>query len=160
MMLRTKHGLLFSTLCLFFLLDRLIKNKIQHGMHLGESVPVIDQVFHITYVQNAGAAFSLFHSQPQLLLSVTVLLFAGFLVYCLKKSVDHWMEPLAMGLILGGALGNIIDRMMIGRVVDYLDVTCINYPVFNLADAGIFCGILILLWHHWRHIHAVGADDA
>ena len=73
---------------------------------------------------------------------------AWFLAYSLMKKSLSMQEVFALGMILGGALGNIGDRLLLGQVVDYLDFTWIDYPIFNLADAFIFCGICLLAFHY------------
>ncbi len=136
---------------LSFILDRLVKSKIQHAMTPGESITVIPDVFHITFVYNTGAAFSLFKDHPEWLLGVNLILFLGLLLIVYKFTILDKAETLAFGLIIGGALGNIYDRIAEGRVVDYLDFIFINYPVFNLADTFIFCGITLLVYRYLRY---------
>jgi signal peptidase II len=137
--------LLLGLMAMFFLLDRLVKAVVQARLSLGESIPLIPQVFHITYVQNTGVAFSLFKDHPGILTLANSLFFAGFLAYALsRKAYNGWLIAI-FSLILGGALGNLWDRLTLGAVIDYLDVTVIRYPVFNLADAFIFSGISLLI---------------
>jgi signal peptidase II len=110
----------------------------------GMSMPVVDGVFHITYVLNPGAAFGLLPNQRALFIAAAVLLLAfllGLLKYVKK-------QPLCLqtgaSLIAGGAMGNLIDRIRMGEVVDFLDFRV--WPVFNIADAAICIGAGCVLW--------------
>jgi signal peptidase II len=162
MMLYRRRIALIALVVGSFLLDRLGKVWVQKTMTDGQSIPVIQDVFHITYVYNPGAAFSLFQEHPVPLLILTATLFFVFLFYGLSKRSLSWWDVSSLGLILGGALGNIADRMMHGQVVDFLDFTLIDYPIFNLADAFIFIGIgLFLIQYvlHSRHSHYKLSDQ-
>lgn len=111
-----------------------------------ETLPIWPDVFHLTYVVNTGAAFSLFSNGGvywlrwlSLIVSLALMAMAWFGPRCDR------LEQLGYGLILGGALGNGIDRFIAGHVVDFLDFRLIRFPVFNLADVSINLGILCLL---------------
>jgi signal peptidase II len=88
--------------------------------------------------------------QPLLLTILTTISFLLILAYCLLRSRFLKWEPYALSLILGGALGNLVDRILWGKVTDFFDVVIIHYPIFNLADSFIFCGVLLLLYTHLR----------
>jgi signal peptidase II len=113
------------------------------------SVPIIGNVFHLTYVENTGMAFGMFRGHPFLLLAVIVvsLLFIG--IYAIKTHDGRSLLLVSYGFIIGGALGNLIDRVRLGFVMDFLDFRI--WPVFNLADTFISIGvgliILDLLFH-------------
>ncbi len=126
------------------LLDRLTKLWVVKTMVLSQSIPLLPGVFHITYVVNKGAAFSLFQGSVwlrwlSLAVSLGLMAMAWF-----GPRFDRW-EQLGYGFILSGALGNGIDRFVLSHVIDFLDVRLINFPVFNLADAFINVGIFCLL---------------
>lgn len=110
-----------------------------------QSIAVWPGIFQITFVYNTGAAFSLFEQYPSLLLGVTLVLFLVILTIALSRSTMSRIETIGFSMVLGGALGNIADRLSQGKVVDFLDFVCILYPVFNLADSFIFLGVCILL---------------
>lgn len=128
-----------------FVLDQLTKYWVVQNFSLGETRPIWSGVFHFTYVTNTGAAFSLFTGKVEWLrwlsLAVSLLLMAWAWFGPAMKS----LEQLGYGFILGGALGNGIDRFIAGSVVDFLDFRLINFPVFNLADVCINLGIICLL---------------
>lgn len=136
--------LLLSWMIGFALIDQLSKLLAKTYINPDEPISVIPGVFQLTLAYNTGAAFSMLHNQPQLLSVFTSLLFLALLTYGLVRTRFAKGELLAMALILGGALGNLIDRLLTGRVTDYFDVIAIHYPVFNVADSFIFMGVLLM----------------
>lgn len=135
--------------------DQLTKVYIDKTFVLGESRRVITHFFHITYIRNPGAAFGILADSAVRLpffISVSLLAIAGILWYVRRVPADPPWQHLALGLILGGAVGNLIDRVRLGAVIDFLDVHWYNYhwPAFNLADSGICVGVGILLVCSWQ----------
>lgn len=128
----------------FTLLDQASKWWAKTHLDPAHPVAMIPHTFQLTLAYNTGAAFSLFRSHPQLLSIFTSLLFLTLLIYGLSRSRFARGELLAMALILGGALGNLLDRLLNGRVTDYFDVIAIHYPVFNVADSFIFIGVIVM----------------
>ena len=134
--------------------DQLTKSIIRRSVPLYESFPIIDSFFHITHVRNTGGAFSLFADAgdairiPFFLLASTVAL--GALLYFVRQvpSDRRWLL-FALAGVLGGALGNLVDRVLFGRVTDFLDVSWRGYhwPAFNVADSFITTGVVILIAH-------------
>jgi signal peptidase II len=126
--------------------DQLTKYLIvQKFTELNSTVPLWAGVFHLTYVINTGAAFSVFSGQVEILRWVSLivsLLLVIFIWYSPRLSL---LEQLGYGFILAGAVGNGIDRFLFGYVVDFLDFRLINFPVFNLADVAINIGVILLL---------------
>lgn len=125
------------------LVDRYSKFITMNKMVEGESIPIWPNVFHLTYIQNPGAAFGLLAGQTWFFIAVTalVLLAMLFSIRWIKQAgpLYQW----ALGLIAGGAAGNLIDRIRFARVVDFLDFRV--WPVFNLADTAIFIGVGLIL---------------
>ena len=107
--------------------------------------PLIKNVFHLTYVENTGAAFGILKDARWVFISLTILVVAG-IIYMIrvKKFTDIWLKT-ALALIIGGAAGNLIDRVFLGYVVDFFDFRLINFAVFNVADSCIVIGAVILL---------------
>jgi len=131
--------------------DRLTKAWIQSRFDLHESASVIDGFFNITYVQNTGVAFGIFSSisspVKSLLLSVfTALAAIVVITYSVRSPVRNQLLQVALALILGGALGNLYDRLAYGYVVDFLEIYLGSYrwPSFNVADSAISIGVLLL----------------
>lgn len=135
---------LLSWMIGFALLDQGSKMLAKAYINPDAPIILIPDVFQLTLAYNTGAAFSMFHNQPQLLGIFTSLLFLALLAYGLLRTHFAKGERLAMALILGGALGNLIDRLSTGKVTDYFDVIAIHYPIFNVADSFIFIGVLLM----------------
>jgi signal peptidase II len=139
-------GFIFFALFII-LFDQASKIYIQYNMHIGESIPVIEGIFHITYIENPYTAFGLFRYQTIFfVIAASISLILIILIY--KKIIfkkDHFMY-IPLTLVLGGAVGNLIDRVRIdGRVIDFIDFRI--WPIFNFADSAIVCGMLVLLIH-------------
>jgi signal peptidase II len=133
-------------------LDQITKIYIQTRFMLGESIEVIRGYFNLTYVQNPGAAFGFLARSPEVFRDSFFLIIPPLamilILYFLKtvKDDDH-IQILALSLVFGGALGNYIDRLRVGYVIDFLDFHIqhkYSWPAFNIADSAIVCGIIIL----------------
>ncbi len=156
--LSTTFRLLYVLLAVgVFLADRLTKTLIESVMMLHESRPVIPGFFHIVYAKNQGIAFGFFAESPSgprtfILVFLSAVALAG--VALMLWTADHSSMKLSAGLslILGGALGNLFDRVQHGSVVDFLDffVQGYHWPAFNLADSAIVIGGGLLLLHMRR----------
>jgi len=145
-----KYHFLIAALVVVF--DRLAKWVVDKNIALHESVAVVPGFFHLTHVENRGAAFGLFAESPsEWKIAVLVLfsLVALVVVSALLWKNSHAMTTTGVGLalILGGALGNLWDRLVSGQVVDFLDfyVGSYHWPAFNLADSAIVVGALLLV---------------
>ena len=135
-----------------FLLDRLTKLLIIHNLELDDSVSIIPGLFRLTHLENPGAAFSMFaeSSSPfrtALLVSVSVAALAVVSFLLWKRRNEFNATTLALSLILGGAFGNLWDRLADGKVTDFLDfyVGSHHWPPFNMADSAIVVGALLLM---------------
>ncbi len=136
----------FIIFALFIILfDQTSKLYIQHNMYLGESIPLIEGILHITYIENPYTAFGLFKYQTIFFViaaSISVILIILIYKKIIFKKNSFMYIPLT--LVLGGAVGNLIDRVRVGgRVIDFIDFRI--WPVFNFADSAIVCGMLVLL---------------
>ena len=139
--------LVILTLCL----DRWTKSLIQNHFSLNESVSVIDGLFNITYVRNTGVAFGIFSSISSPAKSVLLSLFTTIaavvvVIYSVRSPVRNRLLQVALGFILGGALGNLYDRIRFGYVIDFLEFYFRSYhwPSFNVADSAISTGVVLL----------------
>jgi signal peptidase II len=132
---------------ILFILDQLIKIIVVNHMKLNSSVEVIKNFFNITYVQNTGAAFSLFEGSKIFLIITAVL--AIYLIYYImvKDKQLNQTNIITISLLLGGIVANMFDRIIRGYVIDYLEFTIFNYhfPIFNFADICIVIGCLFLI---------------
>lgn len=124
--------------------DQLLKKLFSGTMQLGESIPVLPGIFHLTYIQNPGAAFGLFENQTLFFIVIAAFLLA-FLAFAYKELAAQgiWVR-FGMSLLAGGAVGNLLDRVRFGAVIDYLDFRI--WPIFNLADIGICLGAALIVW--------------
>jgi signal peptidase II len=135
--------MIFIIVSSVIILDQATKFLATRLLQLNTPVPLIKNFLNLTLVHNRGAAFGFF--QHQLLLFVLVSLFAiGLIFYNLKNKTNSLVLKLSLSLILGGAIGNLIDRLRFGFVIDFLDLRV--WPVFNLADSAITIAALVLGW--------------
>lgn len=120
-------------------------------MALGESIPLIDGWLYLTSHRNAGAAFGMLQGQRWLFIVVTVVV-AGVIVYTLWRMRRERFLCWSLALILGGAVGNLTDRIRFGEVVDFIDVRIFSfhYPIFNVADSAVVIGGILLAIALWR----------
>lgn len=133
-------------------IDQLSKFYIANNFAVGQTVPFINRVFHITYHLNTGAAFSLFRGATVFLTIATALIIIGLLAYVYIKRPQNILELASFTLIISGALGNLIDRIFRGAVVDFLDFRLINFPVFNVADCFVVIGGILLFVYVLKYV--------
>lgn len=129
-------------------LDQLSKLWVVNNIPLHGEIPVLDGIFHLTYAQNTGAAWSMLSGMQWLFLGVFLVFTLGIIWEFSKKrwpftTFDRW----CIAVVYAGGLGNIIDRIRLGYVVDMIEVEFIDFPVFNLADCCITCGCIALIVH-------------
>jgi len=143
--MRLKNRRFWIAALISFVLDQLTKYWVVQNLGLGDTRPIWSEVFHLTYVTNTGAAFSLFTGKVEWLRWLSLLVSLLLMAWAWFGPPMKTLEQLGYGFILGGALGNGIDRFFAGRVVDFLDFRLIHFPVFNFADVFINLGIICLL---------------
>jgi signal peptidase II len=138
-----RHWLaLVSIVALVLLVDQASKAYVAAHLPLHDSwapVKALEDIFRFTHVRNTGAAFGLFPQGGFLFLGIAVIVSVIILYYYRQVPADAWLVRLALGLQLGGALGNALDRMRLGYVVDFFDVS--YWPVFNVADSCVVLGV-------------------
>ncbi len=133
---------------LVFAADRISKALAATGLEIGQSVPVIEDIFHLTYVHNEGAAFGILQGRFYFFAVATALLSVGILWWHHFSPDSHLLSRPAAGMVLGGALSNLVDRLTWGYVVDFIDFRV--WPVFNVADIALVVGSVLLAMHLWR----------
>ncbi|MCX7780362.1 MAG: signal peptidase II [Negativicutes bacterium] len=126
------------------ILDQATKYYIQQTMFLGMSVPVINNIFHITYILNPGAAFGIMEHKTAFFVIIAILLLAGIVYIFPRIPPECTLLRLGTGLMAGGAVGNVIDRVRTGYVVDFFDFRI--WPVFNIADISIVIGVAFIIY--------------
>ncbi len=129
------------------LADQLTKLAVRSNMQVGESIPVIKGFFSITHISNSGGAMSMFEGSTFLLIAVPVLAMAAALWYIEKHPKAHFTLALAIELIVGGGVGNLIDRVWQGYVTDFLDFTSLPLWdwIFNVADIAVCVGCFLII---------------
>lgn len=149
-----RNFLLASLTGVVIVTDQISKLYIMQTMRLHESIPVIPDFFSLTYIRNPGAAFGLMAGSSNtfrmIFFGLTSIFALGLLGTILVRMPERdWMGRLSVAGILGGAIGNLIDRMRYGEVIDFLDVYIENYhwPAFNVADSAITVGVIFLIIH-------------
>jgi signal peptidase II len=139
-------------------LDQLTKWQVTRTMGLHESIPIIPELFSLTYIRNSGAAFGILagsHAGFRLvffgLTSVLALALLGAIY--VRLSPADWIGQMSVASIFGGAVGNLIDRIRFGEVIDFLDFSLLghHWPAFNVADAAITVGVGFLILHFFLH---------
>ncbi|MCK4362831.1 MAG: signal peptidase II [Dehalococcoidia bacterium] len=125
-------------------LDQVSKFFIRANMTLGQSIPE-EGFFRITYGTNTGGVFGLFANQAFLITLTAIVGVAAILVYSRYPLFNRVLVRIALGLLLGGAVGNLIDRIRFGEVVDFIDVGA--WPVFNIADSAVVVGVILIIYY-------------
>ena len=133
------------TIVLLVVLDQLVKWAIVSNIKLGEVKGFIPSIMSLTYLQNTGAAFSILENQQWLFTIITLLVIGGAIWYLIKNIKGSFWLISGLTLIIAGGLGNFIDRLRQGFVVDMFQVDFINFAVFNVADTYLTFGVLIML---------------
>ncbi len=139
-----KKVFIFSGICL--LLDFMIKIIVRNTMTLYKSIEVVPNFFRLTYVINDGAAFSILKGKQIFLILLAVSVLTVLFVNLRKENLTK-LKRVYYSLLIGGILGNMLDRIIYQGVIDYLDFTILSYdaPIFNLADTFIFIGVVLIL---------------
>lgn len=106
---------------------------------------IVEDVIHLTYVENPGAAFGMMKDQRWVFMVVSSVAIVALIVYLFKKKSQHWLENLAIAFIVGGGIGNMIDRTVLGYVVDMIDCRFIDFAVFNVADSFVCIGAGLMI---------------
>ena len=140
-----KKIIIFSIM--FLLIDQVSKIVLDNVLTLGKSISIFDKFLYITKVYNDGISFSMLTGKRWLIIICSILILV-FLYFYMKKFKENKRNMIAFSLIFGGLFGNLIDRIIYGYVIDFINfyIFNYNYPIFNLADSFICVGILILLY--------------
>ncbi len=148
--------------------DQLLKYWVVQNLDVGQSAPLLPGLVRLTRLHNTGAAWGSFSGKTALLAAVTVVLLLAVAWLVLKRIVRHPLGLCAAMLVLGGGIGNMIDRVCRGYVVDMFDLEFMDYPIFNLADCfvvvGVILGAVYYLWFYDKYDgrmpdHDDGADS-
>src|SRR3989338_9461497 len=138
----------FSTALIIIFIDQIAKFLIKANFQLNQTIPLINNIFHLTYIHNFGAGFGILQQQRWILVFISIIVI-GFIFYYLDKIKEKQrLLQLLVGFILGGTVGNLIDRVIYGYVVDFLDFRV--WPVFNVADSFVTIGVIGLIIYLWK----------
>jgi signal peptidase II len=129
------------------LLDQITKWLIVSKMNLGDSIPIIDNILYITSHRNRGAAWGILQGQMWLFYVITIIVIIAIMYYMQKAAKGKWLLGVSLALMLGGAIGNFIDRVVRKEVVDFIHtyIFTYNFPVFNIADSALVVGVIVLM---------------
>lgn len=133
---------------ILILIDQISKYIIVKTMNIGESISVIGEVLQITSHRNYGAAWGMLQNQMIFFYIITIIVLIALIYFYYKEAADNLLMQCGLMLIFAGAIGNFIDRLFRGNVVDFIDTKIINYdfPIFNVADSCLTIGVFILLY--------------
>ena len=140
-----KRGIVAGVIAILIVLDQLVKAYVVQNIALGEIKSWIPNFVSLTYLQNRGAAFSILQDQQLLFAVITLVVVVGAIWYLHKHMEDSFWMVLGLTLIIAGGLGNFIDRISQGFVVDMFHLDFINFAIFNVADSYLTVGVLVLL---------------
>jgi len=144
-----RHCLLVFGIALVLICDRILKFIVPLYLEPGQSAPLVGKAILLTYVQNTGTAFGLFREHTFIFVIISLVVIAILLWFALVRPHLLGISPsgdgaVAVGFIIGGAIGNLTDRLIFGHVIDFVDFQV--WPVFNAADAGIVLGAIVMGW--------------
>lgn len=143
-----KHITIFSISLIIILLDQLTKYLVRQNIQLNESLPIIKNVLHLTYITNTGSAFGLFKGLNSFFVILSFVVICGIFYFSKKIKNSENVMQFAIGLLLGGTIGNLIDRLVFGAVIDFIDFRI--WPVFNIADSSVTISIILLIILLWK----------
>lgn len=144
---------------LIIALDQISKYLIASAFSLGEGICVIEGLLDFTYVQNRGAAFGLLQGARVFFIILTIVVFVALIIYLYKARLTSPLEKTALAFIAGGAIGNFIDRLVLGYVRDFIEVTFIDFPVFNIADCFVCIGAGLYILYTFLDMKRKNKDD-
>ena len=145
----TRLGTFLACAAAVLALDQATKALASTHLLMGQPVRILGEFFRLTLVHNSGAAFGLFPGSRLPFILVSVLAIAVVLFLFARDAYRSLLNRVLLGCILGGALGNLVDRIRWGRVVDFIDVGlgALRWPVFNVADSAVTLGVILLAWN-------------
>lgn len=132
---------------IFLIVDQITKILVVNSLVPGENIEIIKNIFNIIYTNNTGAAFSILLGKRIFLIVVAVLIIGVLLYYIKRNKIEKKIDIIALSFVIGGSLGNLIDRIVRGYVIDFISIKLGNYnfPIFNVADILIVIGVFLLL---------------
>ncbi len=143
-----KYIVVLSTSFIIVLIDQITKFLIKTNFQLNQTIPIISNIFHLTYINNTGAGFGILKAQTWILIFISIAVI-GIIFYNFDKIKNkEALLQVLVGFVLGGTIGNLIDRLAYGRIIDFLDFRI--WPIFNFADSFVTVGIIGLIIYLWK----------
>ncbi len=136
---------LFIYTIIFIFIDQLSKGLINICMNLNESIEIIPNFLNITYVHNVGAAFSILEGQRWFFILTAIIVLNIIFIFFIKDKQLKKSEIIVFSMLIGGIIGNLIDRILYGYVIDFIDVNIFDFAIFNIADSFIVIAVILLL---------------
>ena len=136
---------LFIYTVIFVFIDQLSKGLINIGMNLNQSIEIIPNFLNLTYVHNTGAAFSIFEGAKWFFIITAIIVLNIIYIFFIKDKELKNSEIVIYSLLISGIIGNLIDRVVFGYVIDFIDVNIFKFAIFNLADSFIVIAVILLL---------------
>lgn len=146
--MKKKNIFIFSTALLIVALDQLTKFLIKQNIQLNQSIPIIKNTLHLTYVANTGSAFGLFKGFNVFFILFSIIVIIVIFYYLKEIVKNKRLLQIGVGLLLGGTIGNLIDRLFYGAVIDFIDFRI--WPVFNVADSAVTVSVILLIVLLWK----------
>lgn len=139
--------------------DVATKTAVMAGMIQGQAIALIEGWLTLHYIRNPGAAYGLLTGYRELLVALTVGVILGLLWYA--RQTKGSLERVAIGVLLGGAVGNLVNRVLWGPVTDFIEINPVAalFQVFNVADVAVTTGTILLLWNAWRRFEVPGPQQ-
>jgi signal peptidase II len=164
--INTQRIMVWAIVLFVVIADQISKYAVKNGMNLYESRKVLGNFFKLTYIENPGMAFGIQFENKILFTLLSIFAAVLVLIYLLRLPDERFLFKISLSLILGGAIGNLMDRILYGRVVDFFDVeffdisipsfsflfvnfqgySLTRWPVFNIADSAVTCGMILITW--------------
>ena len=143
-----KYLTIFSTALIIIIIDQVAKFLIKTNFQLNQTLPIISNIFHLTYIHNFGAGFGILQHQKYFLIFISIIVI-GFIFYYLDRIRNNErLLQMLVGFVLGGTIGNLTDRIINGYVIDFLDFRI--WPIFNFADSFVTVGVIGLIVYFWK----------
>lgn len=146
-----KNKYIYISFIIVLVLDIITKILVIKNLIENQSIHIIKTLINITYVKNTGVAFSYLEGNRIFIILATLFIII-IIINNINKNILNNQEQISYGLIIGGAIGNLIDRLIYGYVIDFIDIKIINYnfPIFNIADSAIVIGVIILIYQNLK----------
>lgn len=139
--------LYFIISAVIIVIDFFVKRWADVSLQEIGTIPLIENVFHLTYVENRGMAFGMLQNQRYFFILTTIAVLATIIVFMIKNRKGNRLLKTGLSFVLGGAAGNLIDRAWLGYVIDLFDFRLINFPVFNVADIFVCVGAFLVVMY-------------